>query len=104
MRKLILVAGAVLALSGCSQMSTATSTVQQLCAAATPMLNAAAVSTNTTVSSTAVYGTAFCSVVNAGGTPSTADANSPAWLESVISGVQVAAQVGGIVLPLVTGL
>lgn len=100
MRKLILAAGALLALSGCSQMSTATSTVQQLCASATPMLNAATASTNATVSGTATYGSAFCAVVNAGGTPATADANSPVWLQDVITGTQIAAQVGGVVLPL----
>lgn len=103
MRKLVFAAGAILALllGGCAQTSTAVETVQQLCAAATPMLTAGAASSNATVSGTAVYGTAFCSVVNAGGTPATTDANSPAWLQSVITGVQVAAQIGGVVLPLI---
>ena len=102
MRKILLAAGAILALllGGCAQMSVATNTVQQLCASATPLLNAATASTNAVVSGTATYGSAFCAVVNAGGTPATADANSPAWLQGVITGVQVAAQVGGVVLPL----
>lgn len=102
MRKILIAAGAILALllGGCSAVSTATNATQQLCASATPLLNAATASSNTKVSGTAVYGSAFCSVVNAGGTPATSDANSPAWLQNVITGTQVAAEVGGVVLPL----
>lgn len=106
MRKILFAAGAILSLllGGCSALSTASNTTQQLCAAGGTMLNEASASSNAKVSGTAVYGAAFCNTVNAGGTPATSDSNSPAWLQSVITGTQVAAQIGGVVLPLVLGL
>lgn len=75
--------------------------VEQLCQAALPGLTAAsAPGLPATVSQTATYAQAYCTQLLAGGPPATTTASTPTWLSSVISATKVAAQIAGIVLPL----
>lgn len=80
--------------------------VQQLaatCASAGPLLTTATASTMpASVSQTAAYVESFCqqlAVAPAGSVPATTDANTPTWMMQVLSAVQTAAQIAGVVLP-----
>lgn len=76
--------------------------VQQMCQAAQPMLAvASAPNIPAEVHDTAIYGAAYCGQLLAGTVPPTTDANTPSWLPQVIEATKVAAQVAGIVLPLI---
>lgn len=108
---------AVLVLTGCSSFTTnpvVTGTVagtvlpastvavmQQTCQAGAPLL-AATTGSNipASISQGAAYFQTFCQTLLAGTVPPTADANSPSWLTTGLSALKVAAQVAGIVLPL----
>lgn len=79
--------------------------VQQTCQVAQPMLVVAAdPSLPANVAQTAAYGAAYCQQLLAGTVPATTDANTPAWLPKVIEGVQIAAAVAKVALPLVLPL
>lgn len=86
--------------SGTTTGAPAAPSLPQLCVAATPLLAAGTASSNATVSGTAVYGSAFCNLINAGQTPATQNSNSQAWLNTVIQGTETAAQLAGVILPL----
>lgn len=76
--------------------------VQTLCQAAQPALNiAASPSMPAQLKETAVYPQAYCSQLLAGTVPPTTDANTPSWLPQVINATKIAAQVAGVVLPLI---
>lgn len=92
------------ALVGCAaqQQAQIPAQLQQGCAAAAPFLNAAtSPAVPASVSQVAVYGAAFCNQINAGTLPVTANANSAPWLGQVLQGAQTAAQIAGVVLPLI---
>jgi hypothetical protein len=79
--------------------------VQQTCQVASPMLAVAAQpGMPATVSDTAVYGKAYCDQLLAGTVPPATDANTPSWLPKVIEGVQIAAAVAKVALPLILPL
>ena len=80
-------------------------TLKQTCALAGPTLSAAASSTMpATVNETAAPAAAYCQQLNGGVVPPTTDSNTPTWLPQVIAGVQVAATVAKIALPLILPL
>jgi hypothetical protein len=73
-----------------------------VCHAAEPALAlAAGPAMPARVQEIAVYPQAYCGQLLAGAVPVTTDANTPSWLSTVLAGVRVAAQVAGVVLPLV---
>lgn len=76
--------------------------LQQTCQVAGPLLNVAAQpNMPATVSETATYGDAYCRQLLAGALPPTTDANTPSWLPGVIKGVQVAASIAKVALPII---
>jgi hypothetical protein len=102
---LVAAAALAVALSGCSGgLPAAVGSVSQVCQAAGPLLQAASASGNATVSGTAVQGAAYCTQLSSGVVPATTDANTPTWLPQVVSDVQTAAQVAGVVLPIIAAL
>jgi hypothetical protein len=75
--------------------------IEELCQASLPGLTAAvSPSLPASVTQTATYAQAYCQEMVAGGVPATTDANTPTWLPKVIAAVKVAAQIAGVVLPL----
>lgn len=115
MKKLILIS--LLALTSCSAPQVAATvtpvilppaqmaTVQQTCQIAGPLLNVAAdPSLPAKVSETATFGATYCNQLNAGTVPPTTDANTPSWLTKVIKGVQIAAAIAKVALPLIKPL
>lgn len=79
--------------------------LQQTCQVAAPLLNVAASPTMpANVAETAVYPKAYCDQLLAGSIPPTTDRNTPTWLPGVIKGVQVAAEVAKVALPIVLPL
>ena len=79
--------------------------VQQTCQVAGPMLAVAAdPSMPATVAQTATYGDAYCRQLLAGSVPSTTDSNTPSWLPRVVEGVQIAAAVARVALPIILPL
>lgn len=117
MKRLVAAVALLAGLAGCSSLTTnptiaggvagtilpasTVSALQQTCQAAQPGL-VAATGTNmpATISGGAVYFETFCAQLLAGTVPATADANSPSWLTTGLAALKVAAQVAGIVLPL----
>jgi hypothetical protein len=80
-------------------------TVQRTCQAAEPMLAVAAQpGMPDTVAQGATYGDAYCRQLLAGAVPPTTDANTPSWLPKVIEGVQIAASVAKVALPIILPL
>lgn len=83
-------------------------TLQKQCSAAGAMLNAGAASSNAIVNTTAVDGAAYCNQLAvsapAGQVPATTNSNTASWLPTVIAGVQTAAQLAGVILPVVAAL
>ena len=80
-------------------------TVERLCQAAQPMLNAASdQGLPPQVWQTAVYGSAYCNQLLGGTVPPTTDANTPSWLPQVIQGVQIAAEIAKVALPAILSL
>lgn len=80
--------------------------VASTCVAAGPMLAvASSPGLPAAVSETASYGDAYCrQLVATGQLPPTTDSNTVSWLPTVISGVQTAAQLAGVILPIVAAL
>jgi len=79
--------------------------VQQTCQVAGPMLAVAAdPSMPELVSESAVDGDAYCRTLLAGTVPVTTDANTPSWLPKVVEGVQIAAAVARVALPVLLPL
>lgn len=75
--------------------------VQSVCAKAGPVLAvASAPSLPAVVKETAVYGAAFCSAINAGRVPPTADSNSANWLSHIVDELPSVARAAGVVLPM----
>lgn len=75
--------------------------VRSVCVKAGPVLNiAAAPNLPKVVSETATYGAAFCNAVNAGQVPPTADSNSSAWLDRIVTVLPTVAKAAGVLLPL----
>lgn len=80
-------------------------TVERVCQAAQPMLNAASdQSLPAQVWQTAVYGSAYCNQLLGGTVPPTTDANTPSWLPQVVQGVQIAAEIARVALPAILSL
>lgn len=76
--------------------------LQQTCVAAQPLLAAATAPTApASVSGIATYGAAYCQQLTAGAVPATTTPTTPSWLSGVLNAVQLAAQVAGMVMPLV---
>jgi hypothetical protein len=77
------------------------SEIDGVCQAATPLLNAASAVPNQTVAQTATYPQAYCAqLLGSSSTPTTTTATTPTWLTGAISATETAAQIAGIVLPL----
>ena len=80
-------------------------TLRQTCQIAGPALAVAAQPTMPAqVSETALPAAAYCQQLNAGILPATTDSNTPTWLPKVIRGVQIAAEVARVALPLLLPL
>jgi hypothetical protein len=71
------------------------SNAQTDCTKATPLLSAAATTTNSTVANLNSYAASTCAVIATGQLPSTANSNFPAWFSSVLNGLQTALQLAG---------
>lgn len=63
-------------------------------------LASASASTNAQLSQTATYMNSFCQQLNSGVVPATANANTSQWMTTGLTTLEVAAQVAGVVLPL----
>lgn len=71
------------------------------CMKASPALSiAASPGMPAQVRETAVYPQAYCAELSKGTLPATTDANTPSWLPGTLAALKVAAQVAGVVLPL----
>lgn len=91
--------------TGCSTANPPAATVAppaliQQCSNNGAALALAAASTNAQVSQTATYMNSFCQQLNSGVVPATTDANTSTWMTTGLATLQVAAQVAGVVLPL----
>ena len=77
-------------------------TMQTMCQAAKPALDIAALpSMPAQVKETAVFPQAYCGQLLAGAVPATTDGHTTEWLPEVINATKVAAQIAGVVLPLI---
>jgi hypothetical protein len=95
MKRFLLLASLV-ALCGCNQV---VADAQKACTAATPVLNAATGSKNTTAQQLGYSGQVLCTAA-ASGTAPTVDANTPNWLGTVVGDILPLIQVGMAVAPL----
>jgi hypothetical protein len=79
--------------------------VQRVCQVAKPMLDLAAdPSLPPSVTEAAIPAQAYCAQLLAGVVPPTTDSNTPHWLPQVVEGVQIAAQIAKVALPIVLPL